>query len=92
MQLPPAALALDGSWHLHDSGLFHQSQVCPYIAQVQRQYSRDVNFVALNIENSRWAPEVSEYRVRGIPYYAFLDGSGRQQAAAVGRLPREVCT
>ena len=58
--------------------------------QVQRQYRKDVNFVALNIESSRWAPEVSEYRVRGIPYYAFLDGAGHQQAAAVGRLPREV--
>ena len=58
--------------------------------QVQKQYRKDVNFVALNIESSRWAPEVSEYRVRGIPYYAFLDASGHQQAAAVGRLPREV--
>lgn len=57
---------------------------------MQKQYRKDVNFVALNIESSRWAPEVSEYRVRGIPYYAFLDGAGHQQAAAVGRLPREV--
>ena len=51
------------------------------MVQVQSSFKGKVNFVALNIDNSKWTGEVAQYRVRGVPHFAFLDKHGKQQAA-----------
>lgn len=65
-------------------------EVVPDEYAVEQQYKDKVNFVMLNIENSKWAQEVDDYRVNGIPHFVFLDKQGQPLAAAVGRLPRQV--
>lgn len=61
-----------------------------WCVQVEEQFKDKVSFVMLNIENPKWAPEVAEYRIDGVPHFLFLNSRGEPEAAAVGRLPKQV--
>lgn len=58
------------------------------MTQLRETYGDRVNFVMLNVDNSKWLPEMLEYRVDGIPHFVYLDDSGAAISTAIGEQPR----
>lgn len=48
-----------------------------------------MNFVMLNVDNTKWEQELDEFGVEGIPHFAFLDKDGNEEGNVVGRLPKQ---
>lgn len=57
----------------------------PAVFDVERQYGSKVNFVMLNIDNTKWGGEMDQYGVDGIPHIVFLDKEGASEGQVVGK-------
>jgi thiol-disulfide isomerase/thioredoxin len=64
--------------------------MAPDLAAVKAQFGDRVNFSMLNVDNTKWLPEVSKYRVDGIPHFVFFDNHGKVLAQAIGEQPRQI--
>jgi thiol-disulfide isomerase/thioredoxin len=64
--------------------------MAPAMSALKQQYGDRVNFVMLNVDNTKWLPEVLSYRVDGIPHFVFLGKEGKTTAQAIGEVPRSV--
>jgi thiol-disulfide isomerase/thioredoxin len=65
-------------------------KMAPDMAELEQQYGEKLNFVMLNVDNTKWLPEMLKYRVDGIPHFVFLDKKGETIAQAIGDQPRAV--
>jgi thiol-disulfide isomerase/thioredoxin len=64
--------------------------MAPDLAVVKSNFSDRVNFSMLNVDNTKWLPEVTKYRVDGIPHFVFFDSTGKVLAQAIGEQPRQI--
>jgi thiol-disulfide isomerase/thioredoxin len=60
------------------------------LATVKTEFGDRVNFSMLNVDNTKWLPEVTKYRVDGIPHFVFFDDKGQVLAQAIGEQPRQI--
>jgi thiol-disulfide isomerase/thioredoxin len=60
------------------------------LATLKQEYQQDVNFVMLNVDNSKWLPEVLNYGVDGIPHFIFLNNQGSAIASTIGEQPLSI--
>ena len=58
--------------------------------QMETTYGDQINFVMLNVDNNKWLPELTKYRVDGIPRFIFLDRQQNQIGDAVGIIPGNI--
>ena len=65
-------------------------KMAPDIAQFKQEYADKVNFVMLNVDNTKWLPEMLKYRVDGIPHFVFLDQDAETIGQAIGDQPRTI--
>lgn len=63
-------------------------ELAPDIYKIEQQFKDRVNFVMLNVDNTKWEQELDEFGVEGIPHFAFLDRNGNEEGNIVGRLPK----
>ncbi|AFZ35161.1 Thioredoxin domain-containing protein [Stanieria cyanosphaera PCC 7437] len=60
------------------------------LAAVKQKYQDSVNFVMLNVDNTKWLPEILRYQVDGIPHFVFINQTGEAIAEAIGEQPRPI--
>ncbi|NET47826.1 MAG: thioredoxin fold domain-containing protein [Merismopedia sp. SIO2A8] len=64
--------------------------MAPDLKELKQGYGDRLNFVMLNVDNTKWLPELAEYRVDGIPHFVFINGDGEAIASVIGEQPRTI--
>jgi thiol-disulfide isomerase/thioredoxin len=64
--------------------------LAPSISKFHEQYSSQVNFVMLNIDDPQWRQQIQEYQVMGVPQFFFIKSDRKVAKTLVGRVPESI--
>jgi thiol-disulfide isomerase/thioredoxin len=64
--------------------------MAPVVNEMHHKYGDKINLVMLNIDEPRWAQQVEEFGVTGVPQFTFLDAHHEVVKTLVGRVPEQV--
>ena len=58
--------------------------MAPDMVDAEKQNSKKLDFVLLNVDNSRWTYLIEKYNVNGIPHLNFFDDKGEPKGFSLG--------
>ncbi len=64
--------------------------MAPDLSAIKQEYADQLNFVMLNVDNTKWLPEILKYRVDGIPHFVFFNEKADVIAQTIGEVPRNI--
>lgn len=64
--------------------------LAPSISQFHEQYSSQINFVMLNIDEPQVQQQVQQYQVRGVPQFFFMRNDRTVIKTLVGAVPQPI--
>lgn len=62
------------------------------IAKLHQQYGEQINFVMLDIDNPKWAPQIADYSASGVPQFTLITADQSPVETWVGKVPRPIFT
>ena len=60
-------------------------EMAPKVDDIKNEYSRDMNFVFLNVDNSKWEKYIRNFNVNGIPQLNILDEDANLELTCIGK-------
>ncbi len=60
-------------------------EMAPKVDDIKNEYSRDMNFVFLNVDNSRWEKYIRNFNVNGIPQVNIFDKDANLEITLIGK-------
>ena len=84
--LPPQQALLNGKptvFEFYADWCEACKEMAPEIIDAKKNFNK-VDFVLLNVDNSRWSDLIDKYNVNGIPQLNFFDNTGQSKGFSLG--------
>ena len=64
-------------------------EMAPKISILKDEYEKDINFVFLNVDNTKWDSYLRKFNVNGIPQVNLFDKKGNLSSSFIGKQEEE---